>query len=114
MALAGAPAAPSPSPLVPPALPDTSRRTDVRPAPFLQPVFSLLPLLHARTPSCDNAHAQSLFHPCPCAAEEVLERDFFMSAPEAREFGIVDEVIEQRPAGEAEALLASAAAAKLF
>ncbi|EFN56134.1 hypothetical protein CHLNCDRAFT_56121 [Chlorella variabilis] len=46
--------------------------------------------------------------------EEVLERDFFMSAPEAREFGIVDEVIEQRPAGEAEALLASAAAAKLF
>jgi hypothetical protein len=41
-------------------------------------------------------------------AEDVLERDFFMSAPEAREFGIVDEVIEQRPAGEAEALLGGA------
>ena len=32
-----------------------------------------------------------------------------MSAAEAREFGIVDDVIEQRPAGEAEALLAGAA-----
>jgi hypothetical protein len=30
-------------------------------------------------------------------AEEVLERDFFMSAPEAHAFGIVDEVIQQRP-----------------
>ncbi|GAB4817487.1 hypothetical protein N2152v2_004533 [Parachlorella kessleri] len=29
--------------------------------------------------------------------EEVLERDFFMSAEEAREFGIVDEVILGRP-----------------
>lgn len=26
-----------------------------------------------------------------------LERDFFMTAEEAQEFGIVDEVIEQRP-----------------
>ncbi|KAI3426189.1 hypothetical protein D9Q98_008566 [Chlorella vulgaris] len=44
----------------------------------------------------------------PARVEDVLERDFFMSAPEAREFGIVDEVIEQRPAGEAEALLGGA------
>ena len=30
-------------------------------------------------------------------AEEVLERDFFMSAPEALAFGLVDAVIQQRP-----------------
>ena len=39
---------------------------------------------------------------CP-PAEEVLERDFFMSAPEAHAFGIVDEVIQQRPPLEEEA-----------
>ncbi len=38
-------------------------------------------------------------------AEDVLERDFFMSAAEARDFGIVDEVIEQRPPAEADAML---------
>ena len=36
-------------------------------------------------------------------AEEVLERDFFMSAEEARDFGLVDEVIEHRPKAAAEA-----------
>lgn len=37
------------------------------------------------------------------SAGEVLERDFFMSAAEARDFGIVDEVIEQRPPAPEEA-----------
>lgn len=37
--------------------------------------------------------------------EEVLERDYFMSATEAQRFGIVDEVIEQRPPAEADAML---------
>ncbi|PSC73393.1 ATP-dependent Clp protease proteolytic subunit [Micractinium conductrix] len=48
--------------------------------------------------------------------EEVLERDFFMSAPEAKDFGIVDEVIAQRPDAEAEALAQAggAGAANLF
>jgi hypothetical protein len=34
---------------------------------------------------------------CVLCAEEVLERDFFMSAEEAKDFGIVDEVILERP-----------------
>ncbi len=29
-------------------------------------------------------------------ADEALERDFFMSAEEAKEFGIIDEVIAKR------------------
>ncbi|KAL4448540.1 hypothetical protein ABPG75_005759 [Micractinium tetrahymenae] len=41
----------------------------------------------------------------PQRVEEVLERDYFMSADEARRFGIVDEVIEQRPPAEADAML---------
>ncbi|KAL4423094.1 hypothetical protein ABPG77_005899 [Micractinium sp. CCAP 211/92] len=41
----------------------------------------------------------------PQRVEDVLERDFFMSAAEARDFGIVDEVIEQRPPAEADAML---------
>jgi enoyl-CoA hydratase/carnithine racemase len=40
----------------------------------------------------------------------VLERDFFMSAAEARGFGLVDEVIERRPASETEQIAAHAAA----
>lgn len=43
-------------------------------------------------PSTPHPHS-----PCRPCAEEVLERDFFMSAEEACIFGIVDEVIEQRP-----------------
>jgi ATP-dependent protease ClpP protease subunit len=31
-------------------------------------------------------------------AEELLDRDHFKSADEAREFGLLDEVIAQRPA----------------
>lgn len=31
------------------------------------------------------------------SSEERLERDYFMSAEEARSFGIIDEVIQQRP-----------------
>lgn len=30
--------------------------------------------------------------------EKTLDRDFFMNAEESKEFGIVDEVIEERPA----------------
>lgn len=48
--------------------------------------------------------------PPPFPAEEVLERDFFMSAAEARGFGLVDEVIERRPAAETEEIAAHAAA----
>ncbi|PRW44912.1 ATP-dependent Clp protease proteolytic subunit [Chlorella sorokiniana] len=35
--------------------------------------------------------------------EEVLERDFFMSSAEAKDFGLVDEVIEHRPPAPEEA-----------
>ena len=34
------------------------------------------------------------------SAEQALDRDFFMSAAEAVEWGIVDEVISRRPAVE--------------
>jgi ATP-dependent Clp protease protease subunit len=34
--------------------------------------------------------------------EQTLERDRFMSGAEAKEFGIVDEVVESRPVPEAE------------
>jgi len=47
----------------------------------------------------------------------VLERDFFMSAPEAKDFGLVDEVIEARPPEELEAQLlsgSSSGGSKLF
>ena len=33
----------------------------------------------------------------PAAAEATLERDTFKSATEAREFGLIDDVIEKRP-----------------
>ena len=33
----------------------------------------------------------------PAAAEATLERDTFKSAEEAREFGLIDDVIEKRP-----------------
>lgn len=35
--------------------------------------------------------------PCCWIAEETLDRDRFQSADEAREFGLIDEVIEKRP-----------------
>lgn len=49
-------------------------------------------------PDCKSSTASYL----ACAAEEVLERDFFMSASEALEFGLVDEVIKERPKTAAE------------
>lgn len=40
----------------------------------------------------------SMVIPChPHTLEYTLERDFFMSASEAQEFGVVDEVITTRP-----------------
>jgi enoyl-CoA hydratase/carnithine racemase len=56
------------------------------------------------TSSAARPHHATLSPP-----EEVLERDFFMSAPEALAFGLVDEVIEARPPAEAEALAQAAA-----
>ena len=44
---------------------------------------------------------QSLIKPCgdmiACNAAETLERDTFKSASEARDFGLIDEVIDKRP-----------------
>ena len=34
---------------------------------------------------------------CNCYAAQTLDRDRFQSAEEASEFGIIDEVIAQRP-----------------
>lgn len=48
---------------------------------------------HCTRPNEERSAARERF-------EHALERDYFMSAQEAVEFGIVDQIVERRPAGE--------------
>jgi ATP-dependent protease ClpP protease subunit len=49
--------------------------------------------------SCRSATSRAAFVPTCLLriAEQTLDRDRFQSAEEAKEFGLIDEVIEKRP-----------------